>query len=651
MAIDITVVIPLYNEEESLPELKDRLTTVLDQTGRTYQVLLIDDGSNDNSWQVIEECHQSDSRFKGIRLNRNYGKSAALDVGFKNAEGEVVITMDADLQDSPEEIPELVRMITEDNYDLVSGWKKKRRDPISKTIPSRFFNYVTRIISGIKLHDFNCGLKAYKKEVVKNISVYGEMHRYIPFIAKWHGYNRIGEKVVEHNPRKYGKTKFGLERFINGFLDLLSITFVAKFKKRPMHFFGTWGILTIAIGAIITVWVIGEKIYKIHNQLPVRDVVDQPLFFLALVALIIGTQLFLAGFLGELVSQSQPRSTDYIVRESVLASRMIKYSIIIPVFNRPDEIRELLESLSSQHFTDFEVIVVEDGSTKPAKEVVLSFADILDISYLFKENSGPGLSRNFGADSARGEVLVFLDSDCLVPDEYLQNLDDYLSKNQIDAFGGPDRAHPTFSVVQKAINYAMTSFLSTGGIRGGKKQLEKFHPRSFNMGVNKDAFVQCSGFSNMRFGEDIDLSIRLIKNGYRAALIPAAYVFHKRRTRLLQFYKQVYNSGIARVHLSLIHPGSLKLVHTFPTLFSIATTAMILLIPFNKMAVLPVVLYFSSVIIHSTILNRNLLVGLLSVPSVFIQLFGYGLGFMVSLIRLKLLKKDPSFAFSKNFYN
>ena len=316
MPLEITIVIPLLNEEESIPELCDWITRVMADLGSTFEVLLIDDGSNDKSWVKIQEQHAVNSSFKGIRLNRNYGKSAALDIGFKASSGDVVITMDADLQDSPDEIPELVNMIKEENYDLVSGWKRKRHDPITKTIPSRFFNYVTRIISGIKLHDFNCGLKAYKKEVVKNIFVYGEMHRYIPYIAKWHGYYKIGEKVVSHQARKYGKTKFGIERFVKGFLDLVSITFVAKFGKRPMHFFGTLGTLTIATGALITMWLIVEKIYKIHYRLPVRDVVDQPLFFLALVALIVGTQLFLAGFLGELLTQSQ-RSNDYLIAESL----------------------------------------------------------------------------------------------------------------------------------------------------------------------------------------------------------------------------------------------------------------------------------------------------------------------------------------------
>ncbi|MDX1629829.1 MAG: glycosyltransferase family 2 protein, partial [Fulvivirga sp.] len=256
---------------------------------------------------------------KGIRFNRNFGKSAALNTGFKAASGEVVISMDADLQDSPDEIPALYKMIKEDGYDMVSGWKKKRRDPISKTIPSRFFNFITRQISGIKLHDFNCGLKAYKARVVKHIQVYGEMHRYIPVIAKWHGYTKIAEKPVAHRERKYGKTKFGLERFINGFLDLVSITFVSKFKRKPMHFFGSLGTLSFITGFFITCYVIGDKLYRIHYKLPVRDVVDQPLFFLALVALIIGVQLFLTGFIAEMIAMrsNEESKQEYLVVEKI----------------------------------------------------------------------------------------------------------------------------------------------------------------------------------------------------------------------------------------------------------------------------------------------------------------------------------------------
>ena len=313
---DLSIVIPLFNEDESLRELCDWIERVVLKLQLSYEIIMIDDGSTDQSWAVIEELSQKNIAVKGLRFNRNYGKSAALDVGFKHTTGKVVITMDADLQDSPDEIPELYKMITKDGFDLVSGWKQKRHDPISKTIPSKFFNSVTRWFSGIKLHDFNCGLKAYNYRVVKSIEVYGEMHRYIPFIAKWHGFIKIGEKVVEHRARKYGHTKFGLERFVNGFLDLLSITFVAKFRKRPMHFFGTFGSLSFLAGTIITVYLIAEKLYGLANKLPVRDIVDQPLFFLALVALIIGLQLFLAGFLAEMMNQMNPNKNDYLISET-----------------------------------------------------------------------------------------------------------------------------------------------------------------------------------------------------------------------------------------------------------------------------------------------------------------------------------------------
>lgn len=316
-SLDISVVIPLYNEEESLNELCSWIDKVMVENDYKYEILLIDDGSTDSSWKVITELSSQLSSIKGIKFNRNYGKSAALNTGFKHANGEVIITMDADLQDSPDEIPALAKMITEDGLDLVSGWKKKRHDPISKTIPSKFFNFVTRLFSGIKIHDFNCGLKSYNKKVVKTIDVYGEMHRYIPFIAKWHGFDKIGELAVEHRARKYGTTKFGLERFIFGFLDLISITFVSKFKKRPMHFFGTFGTLSMLAGLMITLWVIGSKVYKIYNHLPVRDVVDQPIFFLALVAIIIGVQLFLAGFLAEMMIQTGTKKKDYIVSEKL----------------------------------------------------------------------------------------------------------------------------------------------------------------------------------------------------------------------------------------------------------------------------------------------------------------------------------------------
>lgn len=314
--IDISVIIPLLNEEESLPELCHWIQKVMDSNDYTYEVLFVDDGSTDNSWQTILDLKKSNAFVKGVRFNRNYGKSAALNIGFKEAEGEVVITMDADLQDSPDEIPELYKLIHEDQYDLISGWKKKRYDPIMKTIPSKLFNKVARVFSGVKLHDFNCGLKAYKKEVIKDIDVYGEMHRYIPFLAKGQGYNKIGEKVVQHQARKYGTTKFGLERFIFGFLDLLSISFVSKFKKSPMHFFGSLGTLSFLFGSVITIWVIARKFYEIHFNLEARDIVAQPLFFLALVAIVCGVQLFLTGFIGEMMTQVSPRKNDYNIKET-----------------------------------------------------------------------------------------------------------------------------------------------------------------------------------------------------------------------------------------------------------------------------------------------------------------------------------------------
>jgi len=318
MSCAISLVIPVFNEEESLPELTQWIHKVMAQHPMwAFEIILVDDGSRDDSWEIINRLSKEYVSVKGIKFARNYGKSAALHTGFNAANGDVVITMDADMQDSPDEIPELYKMITEEGYDIVSGWKKKRHDPIGKTIPSKFFNYVTRKISGIKLHDFNCGLKAYKKRVVKNIEVYGEMHRYIPVIAKWSGFTKIGEKVVQHRARKYGETKYGLERFLYGFLDLLSITFVSKFKKSPMHFFGALGTLSFIFGSIVTAYVVGKKFYEIHNHLPVREIVDQPLFFLALVALIIGVQLFLAGFIGEMITMNSPKKLDYIVEEEV----------------------------------------------------------------------------------------------------------------------------------------------------------------------------------------------------------------------------------------------------------------------------------------------------------------------------------------------
>lgn len=313
--IQISVVIPLFNEEESLPELSEWIVRVMGENNFTYEILFVDDGSKDQSWKVILELSKKNPRIRGFKFVRNYGKTAALQTAFQAARGEVVITMDADLQDSPDEIPELYRMITQERYDLVSGWKKKRFDPVSKTIPTKIFNAVTRSISGVNLHDFNCGLKAYRKEVVQNITIYGEMHRYIPVIAKWNGYGKIGEKVVQHQARKYGYTKFGLERFIFGFLDLLSIAFVNKFGRRPMHLFGSLGTLMFFVGSTIALWLIGTKIYKIYvSHEPFRNVTENPLFFLALVAITVGSQLFLAGFIGELfVKQSISKTGDYHV--------------------------------------------------------------------------------------------------------------------------------------------------------------------------------------------------------------------------------------------------------------------------------------------------------------------------------------------------
>ncbi len=315
--IDISVVIPLYNESESLEELSVHIHNVMDREKFKYEIIFIDDGSNDDSWDIIEKLSRSNSQIKGLRFRRNYGKSAALHEGFQVTSGNVIITMDSDLQDNPDEIPDLYRMIMEDNYDLVSGWKKKRHDPLSKTMPTKIFNSVTRLVTGIKLHDFNCGLKAYKYSVVKTIEVYGEMHRYIPFIAKRAGFTRIGEKVVKHQERKYGKTKFGVERFINGFLDLLSIYFVSLFGKKPMHFFGTLGILFFISGGIISLWLIGEKIYGVAHNLITREITDQPLFYLALVAMIIGSQLFLTGFLAEMISRNSPERNKYIISEKI----------------------------------------------------------------------------------------------------------------------------------------------------------------------------------------------------------------------------------------------------------------------------------------------------------------------------------------------
>ena len=301
--MDVSIVVPLLNEEESLPELAAWINKVNIAAQLSYELIFVDDGSTDDSWKVIQKIAQSQENVKAIRFRRNYGKSAALNEGFKIAEGEVVITMDADLQDSPEEIPELVLMIRDQDYDMISGWKKKRHDPINKTVPSKFFNWTTRKISGISLHDFNCGLKAYKNDLIKNIEVHGEMHRYIPLIAKWAGYSKIGEKVVQHQERKFGHTKFGMSRFIKGFLDLLSITFVAKFGKRPMHLFGALGSIVFSIGFLIAGYLAYAKFFMAAYRMT-----ERPLFYFGLLAMLIGVQLFLTGFLAELVSlQSRDR--------------------------------------------------------------------------------------------------------------------------------------------------------------------------------------------------------------------------------------------------------------------------------------------------------------------------------------------------------
>ncbi|MBK6397117.1 MAG: glycosyltransferase family 2 protein [Bacteroidetes bacterium] len=314
--MDISVVIPLYNEEESLPELCDWIVRVMNANNYSYEIILIDDGSKDKSWEVIEKLSEQNRSIKAIRFRRNYGKSAALNEGFIASQGRVLITMDADLQDSPDEIPGLYDMIVKDGYDLISGWKKKRYDPLSKTIPTKFFNWATRKMSGINnLHDFNCGLKSYRREVAKSIEVYGEMHRYIPVIAKWAGFSKIGEKVVEHRARKYGVTKFGLERFINGFLDLLSITFVSRFGKKPMHLFGLLGTLMFVIGFIASVYLGASKLYSVYHNYAARLITDRPSFYIALTSMIIGTQLFLAGFIGELVSRSSPERNKYLIEK------------------------------------------------------------------------------------------------------------------------------------------------------------------------------------------------------------------------------------------------------------------------------------------------------------------------------------------------
>lgn len=313
----ISIVVPLLNEEESIGELFLWIKKVMDENSFSFELIFVDDGSRDSSWKKIEGIANSHPKVRGIKFRRNYGKSAALNQGFEMAEGDVIITMDADLQDSPEEIPELYRMIKEDDFDMVSGWKKKRYDPLSKTIPTKLFNWATRKMTGIHLHDFNCGLKAYKKDVVKNIEVYGEMHRYIPALAKWAGFTKIGEKVVQHQERKYGTTKFGLERFINGFLDLLSLTFVGKFGKRPMHIFGLIGTLMFIFGFLMALYIGAEKLYYLQIGVRARLVTEIPHFYISLVTMIMGVQLFLAGFLGELISRNSPNRNTYKVEKVI----------------------------------------------------------------------------------------------------------------------------------------------------------------------------------------------------------------------------------------------------------------------------------------------------------------------------------------------
>src|ERR1700744_5025692 len=317
--MNISVVVPLYDELESLPELTSWISRVMNENNFTYEVILIDDGSKDGSWDMILKLRENNPFIKGIKFRRNYGKSAALQTGFEAANGDVIITMDADLQDSPDEIPELYRRITEEKYDLISGGKAKRYDPLSKTIPTKLFNWATRKMSGINnLHDFNCGLKAYRKDVIKNIEVYGEMHRYIPVIAKWAGFTKIGEQIVEHRARKYGKTKFGMSRFINGLLDLMSIFFVGKFGKKPMHFFGSMGVLSFFAGTVITIWMIVDKLYDIAHHIVIeRQVTEKPLFYIALTAIIVGFQLFLTGFVAELVARSASERNKYQIEETV----------------------------------------------------------------------------------------------------------------------------------------------------------------------------------------------------------------------------------------------------------------------------------------------------------------------------------------------
>lgn len=318
--MDISVIIPLYNEDESLPELTEWIGRVMRDNHFSYEVIMVDDGSNDSSWNVIETLSAQNKHIKAIKFRRNYGKSAALHSGFQLAEGDVVVTMDADMQDSPDEIPELYRMIMKEDYDLISGWKQKRYDPLSKTLPTKLFNATARKFSGIQLHDFNCGLKAYKNKVIKNIEVYGEMHRYIPILAKQSGFTKIGEKVVQHRARKYGITKFGLNRFVNGFLDLLSITFITRFSKKPMHLFGALGTILFIIGFFAACWLGVDKLIALSNNIKMPLVTDSPYFYIALTSMILGTQLFLIGFVAELVSRSASDRNVYQIEKTITRS-------------------------------------------------------------------------------------------------------------------------------------------------------------------------------------------------------------------------------------------------------------------------------------------------------------------------------------------
>ncbi len=314
--MDISIIVPLFNEEESLPPLTEWIERVMKKEGYSYEVLLVDDGSNDSSWKVIEELSKQNNNLKGIKFRRNYGKSAALNVGFEHSKGDVIITMDADLQDSPDEIPELYSMIKTDGYDLVSGWKKKRYDSkFAKNIPSKLFNATTRMFTGIKLHDFNCGLKAYNSEVIKSIEVYGEMHRYIPVIAKWAGFKNIGEKIVQHRKREFGETKFGMSRFINGYLDLMSIMFVSKFAKKPMHFFGVWGTVMFVLGFISAAILGTQKLLASIHEQPMRLIAESPYFYLSIMLMILGCMMFLTGFLAELIGRNSPTRNTYLIQK------------------------------------------------------------------------------------------------------------------------------------------------------------------------------------------------------------------------------------------------------------------------------------------------------------------------------------------------